>query len=348
MAKPTKLRNTYNVRMPVDDSDGRTKYKWESLGTSDLAIAQERLLEVVANKELIRSGKKVEFWWRTGKPNSVKTITLAEMIEKYLNWAKRQHLKYSTLEIYTTALELHLVNALGKKFRIENLSRKDLEKLRDYFPAKLSLHTVKKNERAVHTFLCWLKDEGVIASVPKLRPLRIPRQQPVYVSENDMKLIKAQTTPFMAKVFQMYVETGMRLSEAFLGAIKGSYLVIQGDEGGKNGMVREIPLKSDHIEIIQEMHTLGWTAKHYSRTFWKACGDAEVEGKKFHSLRHTFGLMSWLRDRDIFLTMKLMGHTNISTTQIYTQFHLSRLQDDFPSLAKETGRIVPFRKAENH
>ena len=347
MAKPTKLRNTYNVRMPVDDSNGRTKYKWESLGTSDLAIAQERLLEVVANKELIRSGKKVEFWWRTGNPSAVKIITLSEMIDKYLSWAKRQHLKQATLDVYTTALELHLINALGKNFRIENLSRKDLEKFRDYFPSKLSLHTVKKNERAVHTFLCWLKDEDVITSVPKLRPLRIPRQQPVYVSENDMKLIKAQTTPFMAKVFQMYLETGMRLSEAFLGDIRGTYLVIQGDQA-KNGMIREIPLKPAHIEIIQEMHTLGWTPKHYSRTFWKACGDAEVEGKKFHSLRHTFGLMSWLRDRDIFLTMKLMGHTNISTTQIYTQFHISRLQEDFPSLAKETGRIIPFKKATSY
>ena len=347
MPKPTKLRNRYYVRMPVTASDGRTEYTWITLGTDNLAIAQERLLEVLTFAELIKSGKTVDFWWKSGGQNTINTTTLSDMIEKYLKWAGRQHLKPSTLEVYKTALEKHLIKALGKKFRIEYISRKDLEKFRQYFSIDLSLHTVKKNERAVHTFLCWLKDEGVIASVPKLRPLRLPRQQPVYITESELKLIKAHSTPFMSKIYQMYLETGMRLSEAFLGDIRGSYLVIQGDQA-KNGMIREIPLKPEHIEIIQEMHAKGWTAKHYSRTFWKACGDAKVEGKKFHSLRHTFGLMSWLRDRDIFLTMKMMGHTNISTTQIYTQFHISRLQEDFPSLVQETGRIIPFRKAKNY
>ncbi|NQV14256.1 tyrosine-type recombinase/integrase [bacterium] len=346
MPKPTKLRNRYYVRMPVLASDGRTKYKWIALGTTNLAEAQRRLMEVLAYKELIREGEDVEFFWRTGKPNSVKRIFLFEMTKKYLSWTKRrnQRLKTSTQEIYRCAME-HLIKALGKNFLIENISRKDLEKFRESFSDDLSLHTVKKNERAVQTFLRWLKDEGVIASVPKLRPLRIPRQQPVYVSEKELELIKVETTPFMAKVFQMYLETGMRLSEAFLGEIKNTFLVIQGADGAKNGMVREIPLKPEHIEIIQEMRTRGWTPKHYSRTFWKACIDAEVEGKKFHSLRHTFGIMSWLRDRDIFLTMKMMGHSNISTTQIYTQFHLSRIQEDFPSLVKETGKVIPFRSS---
>ncbi len=346
MAKPTRLRNRYYVRMPMTAFDGRTKYKWVGLGTENLAVAQERLLEVLSYAELIKSGKAVDFWWKSGGQNAINTITLNDMIEKYNKWTSRQNLKPSTLEVYKTALEKHLIKSLGKKFRIENITRKDLEKFRQSFSSDLSLHTVKKNERAVHTFLCWVKDEGVIVSVPKLRPLRIPRQQPVYITEKELELIKAETTPFMAKVYQMYLETGMRLSEAFLGEIKGSFLIIQGDQG-KNGMIREIPLKPDHIEIIKEMHTLGWTPKHYSRTFWQACKDAGVTGKKFHSLRHTFGIISWLRDRDIFLTMKMMGHTNISTTQIYTQFHLSRLREDFPSLAKETDRIIPFRKAVN-
>ncbi len=343
MAKPTKLRKRYYVRMPVLDTDASTKYKWISLGTDDLATAQERMLEVLSFSELIRSGKSIDFWWKTGNKNSVNTLLLEEAIEKYIDWSERQNNKPSTIEVYQTAMD-HLKKVLGKNYHIEKISRKDLERFRQYFSADLSLHTVKKNERAVHTFMVWLKDEDIISNIPKLRPLRIPRQQPVYVNENEMKLIQAKATPFMAKVFTMYAETGMRLSEPFLGEIKGTFLIIQGDEA-KNGMIREIPLKLDHIDIIREMHDLDWTPKHYSRSFWSACKDAKVVGKKFHSLRHTFGITSWLKHRDLFLTMKMMGHTNISTTQIYTQFHLRRLREDFPSLAKETERIIPFRES---
>jgi integrase len=343
MAKPTKLRNKYYVRMAVLDTDGSTKYKWISLGTDNLAVAQERMLEVLGFSELIRSGKSIDFWWKTGTNNTVNTLLLFEAIDQYINWSQRQNNKPSTIAVYKTALN-HLKNVLGKNFHIERISRKSLEKFRQYFSADLSLHTVKKNERAVHTFLVWLQDEEIIGTIPKLRPLRVPRQQPVYITENEMDLIKAATTPFMARVYQMYAETGMRLSEPFLGEIKGTFLIIQGDEA-KNGMIREIPLNLSHLEIIREMHDLGWTPKHYSRTFWMACKEAKVVGKKFHSLRHTFGITSWLKHRDLFLTMKMMGHSNISTTQIYTQFHIRRLQEDFPSLAKETERIIPFRES---
>jgi len=136
---------------------------------------------------------------------------------------------------------------------------------------------------------------------------------------------------------------GARLSEPFLGEIKGSFLVIQGEEA-KNGMIREIPLTPEYIETIKEMRRLGWTPKHYSRTFWKACNDAGVQAK-YHDLRSTFAVKSWISTKDIYLTAKLMGHANVTTTQIYSQFHLSRLKEDFPSLVNETNRIIPFRNS---
>ena len=84
MAKPTKLRNRYYVRMAVTDTDGSTKYRWVGLGTDDLATAQERMLEVLTFSELIRYGKSIDFWWKTGNKNSINTLLLEEAIEKYI------------------------------------------------------------------------------------------------------------------------------------------------------------------------------------------------------------------------------------------------------------------------
>ena len=49
-----------------------------------------------------------------------------------------------------------------------------------------------------------------------------------------------------------------------------------------------------------------------------------------HNLRHTFGVMEWLRTGDIFLVCKKMGHSSVTTTEIYTKFEESELRKDFP------------------
>ena len=49
-----------------------------------------------------------------------------------------------------------------------------------------------------------------------------------------------------------------------------------------------------------------------------------------HNLRHTFGVMEWLRTGDIYLVCKKMGHSSVTTTEIYTKFEQSELIKDFP------------------
>ena len=61
-----------------------------------------------------------------------------------------------------------------------------------------------------------------------------------------------------------------------------------------------------------------------------ACKKAGLKKRKLHYLRHTFGVMEWLRSGDIYLVCKKLGHSSVTTTEIYTKFELSELRKDFP------------------
>ena len=331
------------ARISTRDDNGNYKRILKSLGTKDRAVAEERLLEVEKVETLIRQGQKVDFWWMSGESTQVKHQTLQETVKIYKKYIRQERLKSGTIEVYELALK-YLQKVLGKKFRISQISEKDIDKYKALFPSSRSPNTVNKNLRAIKSFLIWSFERGYINKVPRIKMIRTPRARPSYINEAEFKLILAKASPFMAKVFEMYLETGMRLSSPFIGEIRGFFLEISGSVG-KNGIGQEIPLKLEHIELIAKMKILGWLPKSYSRAFWQACKDAEVTGKRFNSLRHTFALRTWLKTGDLYLTAKLMSHTSVQTTLIYTQFHISKLQADFPSLVKETSRVIPFKKA---
>ncbi|MBT4480239.1 MAG: tyrosine-type recombinase/integrase [Bacteroidetes bacterium] len=53
---------------------------------------------------------------------------------------------------------------------------------------------------------------------------------------------------------------------------------------------------------------------------------------RFHDLRHTAALRAYLKTRDIYAVARLLGHASVTTTQIYANFDLKRLEQDFPDL----------------
>ena len=64
----------------------------------------------------------------------------------------------------------------------------------------------------------------------------------------------------------------------------------------------------------------------------------EIDGDKtkfhFHCLRHTFAVRRCLQTRDIYLVKQEMGHSSVTTTEIYAKFSLRRLEMDFLSLTE--------------
>ena len=47
---------------------------------------------------------------------------------------------------------------------------------------------------------------------------------------------------------------------------------------------------------------------------------------------HTFTVRRYLQTRDIYQVKQEMGHSSVTTTEIYAKFNIRRLEMDFPSL----------------
>ena len=56
------------------------------------------------------------------------------------------------------------------------------------------------------------------------------------------------------------------------------------------------------------------------------------EGKHFHSLRHTFAVRRLIQGTSIYDLKLLMGHSSVTTTEVYSNMNLKRVKDDFPTI----------------
>ena len=139
------------------------------------------------------------------------------------------------------------------------------------------------------------------------------------------------------------------MSEPFLGEVRGRWLIIPPNES-KSHKKRVIKLTSEQVTIVEEMRERVnnsknrlWAIRSYSKMFKKTCRIIGLRDDiHLHSLRHTFGCMRRLQTNgNMILVRDEMGHTNLRTTERYSEIPLELLQDDFPELAKSV-EIVPL------
>lgn len=77
-------------------------------------------------------------------------------------------------------------------------------------------------------------------------------------------------------------------------------------------------------------------ALQYRITYWlKQCNFTKKLST--HSLRHTFGCLALARLKDIKAVSVIMGHSSVTTTEIYARILLPNLRDDFLRLMDARG-----------
>lgn len=221
----------------------------------------------------------------------------------------------------------------------------------------LSARSLARRLAGLRAFCRYLRQEGVLATDPlvDLETPRIPRRLPHFLSCEEVERLlrqpRADTPRGLrdAAMLEVLYATGIRVSELVHLPMSALHLA----EGwikvrGKGGKERLIPLGEQAVAGLQ-VYLSGPRARlmRGQRTpyvfvngrgegmtrqgFWKLLrGYARQAGigKPIspHTLRHSFATHLLERGADLRSVQQMLGHSDISTTQIYTHVLEARLR----------------------
>jgi integrase/recombinase XerD len=290
-----------------------------------------------------------------------------DLITEYLSYLKvEKGLAVNSLESYKRDLAKLKSWADKNDFDLVKLARQDLrEWLIDLGQTKLSENSKRRMISAMRGFFKFLMIDGHIKQNPSDN-LDSPQKGfylPKFLNQNEIETLLSQpdvSTEIGLRdraILELMYASGLRVSEAVNLTMKEVDL----DLGiltttGKGSKTRRVPVGSSAVEWLKsylairrkkenlEVQNLFVTPLgrpinrqiiyQFIREYGQKCG---LEGVSPHTLRHSFATHLIQNRADIRSVQQMLGHSDISTTQIYTHItdaHLKRSYDQFHPRSK--------------
>ena len=282
------------------------------------------------------------------------------MIEKFIQYIKSEK-RYSehTMKAYERDLE-QFSSFLAEKYEIEDLLSVNSEMIRSYIidlkDNNLKNRSINRKISVLRSFYNYCLREKQIAVTPLLgvKSMKQPKELAKFVPEHDIKKMTfEQNDDFLVRrdeiVFEILYQTGMRQAELRL--IKDADVDINSKTikvHGKRNKDRIIPIGVDLLKLINhyimlrnaqfpdrnnsflivDNHGEEATSRFiYSLVHNMLKDITTIEQKSPHVLRHTFATHLLNRGADIRAIQKILGHSSLSSTQIYTHNTIDKLKD---------------------
>jgi integrase/recombinase XerD len=272
-----------------------------------------------------------------------------------------RRLAANSIESYTRDLQALAEFTAGRKASIEALSLADLEAfVRDMMAAGRSPRSVARSIACYRGFYRFLVIEGRIKSSPAddLRPPRAWKVLPRYLAVDEVDRLIAQPTVDTPRglrdraLIELLYATGMRVSELISLRpsdinLEASYLTCT----GKGGKQRIVPIGEEAADWVGKYLRQSRPALLRKRNsprlfvnargggpgltrvgFWKILkAYARQAGLSRtlspHVLRHSFATHLLERGADLRAIQMMLGHADLSTTQIYTHVLEQRMRN---------------------
>ncbi len=213
--------------------------------------------------------------------------------------------------------------------------------------------------RTVNSYLSWLLEEGYIPQKLRIKLLPDPKRPLRTFSTADVRLILAYRpkSPYHLRTWTLILtlmDTGIRIDEALgLERSKVNLDALNITVLGKGNKERIVPIslelrkhlfrmlqKTDGRFVFGALSGLRLQYRNSYRDIKNLCKRIGVEGEHVHphSFRHYFAVSYIRNGGDIYRLSRILGHTSISTTQLYLRSmgveHLLEGHSQFSPLSK--------------
>ena len=272
---------------------------------------------------------------------------------EYISSEKR--LSEHTIKSYSSDIsQFH--NFLCLEFNITNkVEEISFQLIRSWVASLLesgiNARSVNRKISTLRTYFRFLLREGVLQDNPILRltPPKSKKRLPVFIEEdqiedllNKVEFEKGFVGERNKLIIEMFYVTGIRLSELInikIESIDFEHNLVK--VLGKRNKERLIPLslnmvnglkdfiKNYHLEnfLFSNLDGKKLYAKLIYRVVKKYIGKiSSVNKKSPHILRHTFATHMLNNGADINAIKELLGHANLSATQVYTHNTIQKLK----------------------
>ncbi len=282
------------------------------------------------------------------------------MIERFIQYIQAEK-RYSLHTIMAYRRDLNQFSEFLKdKYVDVELLSVNSEIIRSYIidlkEAELKNRSVNRKISSLRSFYSYCLREKKISVTPLMgvKSLKQPKELVKFVPEHDLKKLHfEQNDEFSVRrnevIFEILYQTGMRQAE--LRAIKDDDINIGAmtiKVHGKRNKDRLIPIGEDLLKMVESYKILReinfpnrgnetlivddkgreTTPKFIYNVIHGILGEiTTIEQKSPHILRHTFATHLLNRGADIRAIQKMLGHSSLSSTQIYTHNTIEKLKD---------------------
>lgn len=291
----------------------------------------------------------------TAEPKEV--VTLRVFADEYSSLIKqnRSHAYYLSVK---NSLK-HLTDFFGAQRSIQSIGLKDVESLITHLQQRVTKGYrvyVRTLKAAFNKAIDW----GYVKENYFLK-VKLPKKQkvnPAYIDERQLLLIcKKIDVEIVREISILGFYTGMRLNElvnlTWRNVDLTEKIITVGDENfitkGRNQ--RYIPICDEaltsilsqrerrkaipigNVFVFSKPDGKPYTGDFISKRFKRACKAAGIDKAiHFHSLRHSFASNLAQKGVSLYTIKELLGHSSISTTEIYSHLNMDSLKEAIKKL----------------
>lgn len=241
--------------------------------------------------------------------NRINKITICN---EYINELKNiKNLSENSIKVYSSVIR----EFYGYKWDKEGLNKFMSDVKSQKANTKARKITIIKN------FLNYCFDNGKIKN-KFWEDLRAPREQqlPKYLTENEVKAIILNSQPPYMYIFDFISRTGLRVSELYnidVQQDKDGYIIKIKGKGNKERNLRVNPeIYELYLKFKDEIPSIRSIQRNITAAAKKALITKPVT---VHKLRHSFAITLINKGVSLNIIQSVLGHTNLSTTGIYTK-----------------------------